>query len=45
MRSDSVTIFEQLSIMNDDATMNAAAGADFEGLDRYDARKLVVREV
>ncbi len=33
---------EQLVIMNDDATMNAAAGADFEGLDRYKAREKVI---
>jgi valyl-tRNA synthetase len=33
---------EQLLVMNDDATMNAEAGADFEGLDRYKARERVV---
>ncbi|HEX8288003.1 MAG TPA: valine--tRNA ligase [Pyrinomonadaceae bacterium] len=33
---------EKLVVMNDDATMNQAAGADFEGLDRYKARELVV---
>ncbi len=33
---------EQLLIMNDDGTMNAAAGADFEGLDRFAAREKVV---
>ena len=32
----------QLLIMNDDATMNAAAGADFEGLDRFKAREKVI---
>ncbi|MEP6945240.1 MAG: valine--tRNA ligase [Acidobacteriota bacterium] len=32
----------QLLIMNDDATMNAAAGPDFEGLDRFVARAKVV---
>ncbi len=32
----------QLLIMNDDATMNENAGADFEGLDRFEARKKVV---
>ncbi len=32
----------QLLVMNDDGTMNAAAGAEFEGLDRFDARKKVV---
>ncbi|CAN5606679.1 valine--tRNA ligase [soil metagenome] len=35
---------EQLLIMNEDATMNAAAGPEFEGLDRFAARaKVVVR--
>nr|MBA2379227.1 valine--tRNA ligase [Blastocatellia bacterium] len=33
---------EKLVVMNDDATMSAAAGADFEGLDRYEAREKVV---
>ena len=33
---------EQLVIMNDDATMNAAAGAEFEGLDRFKAREKVI---
>jgi valyl-tRNA synthetase len=33
---------EQLIVMNDDATMNEAAGADFAGLDRYEAREKVV---
>lgn len=33
---------EQLLVMNDDATMNAAAGADFEGLDRFKAREMVI---
>ncbi len=33
---------EQLVIMNDNATMNAAAGADFEGLDRFKAREKVI---
>jgi valyl-tRNA synthetase len=32
----------QLSVMNLDATMNSEAGADFEGLDRYAARELVI---
>jgi valyl-tRNA synthetase len=32
----------QLLIMNDDATMNAAAGPEFEGLDRFAAREKVV---
>jgi valyl-tRNA synthetase len=34
----------QLLIMNDDATMNAEAGAEFEGLDRFVARKKVIEE-
>ncbi|MBX3290142.1 MAG: valine--tRNA ligase [Acidobacteria bacterium] len=32
----------QLLVMNDDGTMNAAAGAAFDGLDRFEARKKVV---
>jgi valyl-tRNA synthetase len=32
----------QLVVMNDDATMNKAAGADFEGLDRFAAREKVI---
>ena len=32
----------QLLVMNDDGTMNAAAGADFNGLDRFKAREKVV---
>ncbi len=35
---------EQLVIMNDDATMNAAAGAEFEGLDRFKAREKVIEK-
>ena len=35
---------EKLVIMNDDATMNAAAGPEFEGLDRFEARTKVVEE-
>jgi valyl-tRNA synthetase len=35
---------EKLVVMNDDATMNAAAGADFDGLDRYKARDLVIEK-
>ncbi len=31
-----------LNVMNDDGTMNAAAGADFDGMDRYACRKAVV---
>lgn len=33
---------EQLLVMNMDGTMNAAAGAEFEGLDRFAAREKVV---
>jgi valyl-tRNA synthetase len=33
---------EKLVIMNEDATMSAAAGAEFAGLDRYDARAKVI---
>ncbi len=33
---------EQLLVMNDDGTMNVAAGADFDGLDRFKAREKVV---
>nr|MBP9664996.1 valine--tRNA ligase [Pyrinomonadaceae bacterium] len=33
---------EQLLVMNDDGTMNAAAGEGFEGLDRFAAREKVV---
>ncbi|MGB7067957.1 MAG: valine--tRNA ligase [Pyrinomonadaceae bacterium] len=33
---------EKLVVMNDDATMNESAGAEFSGLDRYAARELVV---
>jgi valyl-tRNA synthetase len=32
----------QISVMNQDATMNADAGAEFDGLDRYKAREKVV---
>jgi valyl-tRNA synthetase len=32
----------QLLVMNDDGTMNAAAGAEFDGLDRFKAREKVV---
>ena len=35
---------EKLVVMNDDATMNADAGAEFEGLDRYKAREKVVEK-
>ncbi|HEY2866409.1 MAG TPA: valine--tRNA ligase, partial [Pyrinomonadaceae bacterium] len=33
---------EKLVVMNDDATMNAAAGPEFAGLDRYEAREKVI---
>ena len=33
----------QISVMNQDATMNADAGAEFENLDRYKAREKVVQ--
>jgi valyl-tRNA synthetase len=35
---------EQISILNDDATMNDAAGPDFVGLDRFAAREKVVEK-
>ena len=35
---------EKLLVMNDDATMNQAAGAGFAGLDRYEAREKVIAE-
>ena len=35
---------EQLLVMNDDGTMNAAAGATFDGIDRFEARKMVVEQ-
>jgi len=35
---------EQLNVMNNDATMNEAAGEDFVGLDRYAAREKVVEK-
>ncbi len=35
---------EKLIVMNDDATMNEAAGADFVGLDRYAAREKVIEK-
>ncbi len=36
---------EMPNVMNEDGSMNAAAGADFDGLDRYAARKLVVQKM
>ena len=35
---------EQINIMNNDATMNENAGAEFEGLDRYAAREKVIEK-
>jgi valyl-tRNA synthetase len=35
---------ERLLVMNMDGTMNAAAGSEFEGLDRFAAREKVVEE-
>lgn len=35
----------QLLVMNEDATMNAAAGAEFDGLDRFVAREKVVESI
>ncbi|MBK8812174.1 MAG: valine--tRNA ligase [Acidobacteria bacterium] len=34
----------RLLVMNDDATMNAAAGAEFQGLDRFKAREKVIEQ-
>ncbi|MFA5204417.1 MAG: valine--tRNA ligase [Lentisphaeria bacterium] len=34
-----------INVMNDDASMNAQAGADFAGLDRYACRKAVVAKM
>jgi valyl-tRNA synthetase len=34
---------EFINVMNDDASMNAAAGAEFDGLDRFACRKKVVK--
>ena len=34
----------EINIMNDDATINANGGK-FEGMDRYDARKAIVKEL
>ncbi len=34
-----------INIMNDDGTMNADAGAEFEGMDRYVCRKAVVAKM
>jgi len=35
---------EMLVVMNDDATMNDAAGAEFAGLDRFAAREMVIEK-
>lgn len=35
---------EKLVVMNDDATMSAAAGESFNGLDRFEARTKVIEE-
>jgi valyl-tRNA synthetase len=35
---------EQLLVMNDDGTMNAAAGVEFEGMDRFAAREKVIAD-
>ena len=35
---------EQINIMNNDATLNENAGAEFEGLDRYAAREKVIEK-
>ncbi len=35
---------EQINIMNNDATMNENAGAEFEGLDRFVAREKVIEK-
>ena len=35
---------EQIKVMNDDATLNEIAGK-FNGMDRYDARKAIVKEL
>jgi len=36
---------EPIVVMNEDGTMNARAGADFDGIPREDARKLVVEKL
>ncbi|MBV9242315.1 MAG: valine--tRNA ligase [Acidobacteria bacterium] len=35
---------QQLLVMNDDGTMNAAAGVEFEGMDRFAAREKVIEK-
>ncbi len=34
-----------ITVMHDDGTMNGQAGAEFEGLDRHECRRLVVRKI
>ena len=36
---------EVINIMNDDGTMNAEAGKEFEGMDRYVCREDVVKKI
>lgn len=36
---------EIIDVMNPNGTMNALAGAEFEGLDRFEARKLAVKKL
>ncbi len=36
---------EVINIMNDDGTMNADAGKEFEGMDRYECREAVVKKI
>lgn len=36
---------EEINIMNEDGTLNALAGPQYEGLDRYEAREKIVREL
>ncbi|MBN2451150.1 MAG: valine--tRNA ligase [Lentisphaeria bacterium] len=36
---------DMINVMNDDGTMGPAAGADFEGLDRVDCRREVIRRM
>ena len=36
---------EVINIMNDDGTMNAEAGKEFEGMDRYECREAVVKKI
>ena len=36
---------QTINVMNDDGSMNADAGAAFEGLDRYECRRAVVKQL